>query len=332
MAYECFTSLVGVKECVEPENKYFINQTGLSADQITELMDDSYADEGEFFEAMKQMAAEKMVADILTGISKSGLTHSFIESPKNIGYINDNALISPVSTFVGVYLEMPALRDYLNININRIGLFLDHTGDVDVLVYNLSTGEEIATETISVEAGKPTYIQTELSISANRNKTRIGLFYDSTGVNPYSTPPKSTGCASCGNGYQSFGGNTRFSGASFTAPYVFGGMTKRNNTHGLLVEYSVSCDNLSWLCTMKSLLGLAYLYKIVEEIFAYGLKSGGQFSEQKTTNMANNEERYNLAQYEYQKNLKIVLRSVSMPSGQCFTCNSRTDVISRLPA
>lgn len=329
MSLECITSLVELEDCTTAATRFTINQTGLSPEQINELLDDSYPSVSSFVTAMKQFAAERLVSDVITMISPKSKSMSVIDNGK-VGFIESNDTIT-ASNYVGAYFDIPRTNDFIKFSLSRIGIFQDTTGDIDVLIYNLSTGELIDTQTISAVADTPTYINVEVELPTNRQRTQIGVFYDSTGINPYSTVSKAGSCFTCGNGFYVASRYLRYSGLEISAPFINSSVTTKSNTYGLVLDFALICDNESFLCTMRDILGLAYLYKVVEQIFEYSIKSGGQFSNQKVTNAANNEERYNLAQYNYQTELKKVLRTIQLPNGLCFSCNTSTEVKSILP-
>jgi len=331
MAYECIKSLVSLAGCETATTKYTINQTGLSPVQIDEFMDDSYANREDFIEAMKDLAAAKLVSDVITMISPTSKAVSTLESGK-IGFIRDNNTITP-QAFSGAIIDIHRTQEFAKVQITSLGIFADYTGDVPILIYDLVNGTLLQTVTIAATAGVPSYTDVEFEFAMKQNRTQIGIFYATAGILPFSTPAKESGCTNCGNGYNYHNGPyMTFSGATSASPFIKSSTTNRTNTYGLLVNYTIACDNENWLCTVKDMLGLAYLYKVVEEIFAFGIKSGGQFSNQKVTNQENNVERYTHSEYLYKTELKKVLRTVALPSGRCFTCNTNTMIISQLPA
>ncbi len=328
MNTECLERLVSLKGCETAETRYTLNQAGLSVKQIAELMDDSYATEEEFVEAMKKFAAEKLVSDVVAFLSKTGTTFSRLES----GSVAEPILDTPkvVSGWAGVKIRVEATGENLRLVFPRIGFFAAADAVVKVKVVNLWRGEELDEVEVDAKAGKVVWSATDVSIPVGGRGGEFALIYDGAGsVSANATKVMGGSCRKCGIGWVGGGLVSRRGGTFADASGT--GYQSGDTTSGLLVDYTVYCDMAATVCEIGDVIGLAYLYRVVEQIFEFGLKSGGQFSNQKTTNYKRNEDRYKHAQWSYMNEMEKVFATSVMREGLCWKCRTSTRVLTKMP-
>ena len=230
--------------------------------------------------------------------------------------------------------ELRKLTDVMDVNI-KAGVAADKdyakatSADVqeDFSFHMKTIGEEISEVTVSVQSG----VVASKEINLDFPITSLAIVYDTTGIHSYKTTLSSSGCVSCGRNDSRSSGFITISSKEIESPYVKNTLSSKNETSGLQVDYSIVCDPSLWLCSIRTELGLAMLYRTAYELLAYSLNSGGQFSNQKVTNSERNQERLTLFEYNYGQQLEKFLKSVKFPTGRCFECFRSITTVNRLP-
>lgn len=325
---ECLENMVGLVNCTDGSEPFKLNQIGYSVDQLQQLMDDSYATVSEFFEACRSIAVEQVITDMLTHMPSSAKGTTGLETG-NIGFESETREVITQTGWKGIKIDFYNNSDYLKFVISRVRLYADFTGDKDIKVYNLNTGQEVASVTVSAVAGQIVEVNTDIEVPSGRANLRLFVGYDTAGDSAYKVQTTQNGCRSCrGSRTSAYVLN---SAATISAPFTAASVSSANDTGGLMIDYNVECDNRSYLCQVRGHLGMPILYKTAMQVLEYGARSGGQFSEQKMMNAENNEARYIQAQEKYESELSKALKHMRMPVGRCFYCDTVTEVVNRLP-
>ena len=323
----CLENLVGLEDCTTSTRPFLINDIGYDADQLGELMDSSFATVDDFFNANVRTAARLMQNDLFS-MMPAQMKIMSVQEGKTIGHYPELRKSFTGTGISGIRQLLHNPSDYLKIRITRIRLFTEFTGNIDVSVYNLNEGNVVETVTIPTVAGALASFDTDIEIQSSQQDINLFIGYDTTGKDIYSASLTGSGC--CGKrGINS--GWCNFYTGTVVSPFIESSFESIDTSPGLSYDYEIVCDNLQWFCTHRTMFGMAMLYKTAMTILESNLFSGGQFSEQKTLNYENNKMRYDLAAGHYENQMKQALASMRFPRNRCFTCNSMTEVLNRLP-
>jgi hypothetical protein len=329
---DCLKTLISLDGCESSSTAIYdlAKHTGLSREQLHQLIDDSYANIDDWFDGMKDLAAKRLATDVITHMDNSVKVNTLLEN-SIIGDIADNKQETTHSDYVGVFFDTLDLHEYMTLSINKVSLFTNYTGDVDVLIQDVKTGENIATRRISCVAGEVKSTEVNVDIPINARERKIAVIYDASGITSYKTTIYNSGCSDCGShGY--FGSRyASVQAVEMESPFLRQNKSKSSDTGGMQIDFSFSCNQKNWVCSVSNLLGLAMLYKTAYEMLSYSLNSGTQFSDQQTNNLERNIERRDNFEFRYGEELKKVLQHIKIPKGLCFYCNTKTEVLRRLP-
>ncbi|MCA1763872.1 MAG: hypothetical protein LC664_12895 [Flavobacteriales bacterium] len=322
----CLENLIGLSDCVDSTAPFLINDIGIDANQMRELMDASYANVDAFFTANRRTASRLLESDLYGRVPSQMKSQSVLEG-NTVGMYPDQRKQFSGSGISGIKHRVYNDSNFLKIRIKEIRLFTDHDGDVDVKIYNVTTGQEVGSVTVACEAGKIASTQCDVEVQSLRQDLDIFIGYDVAGITSYNAGNYGKFC--CGNSFRS--GWCTFQSATIESPFTSSEIKGANYSPGLTYDYEIVCDNLQWFCTHRSLFGMAMAYKTAISILENAMDSGGQFSNQKTTNYEKNANRLETFTAHYNDQISKSLRSVRFPRNQCFQCNTITEVTNRLP-
>jgi hypothetical protein len=200
-----------------------------------------------------------------------------------------------------------------SINISKISLHLQHVGDVDLKVWNITNGTTIYGETVAVNNNKVSILP-KLKIRNNGRPLLIAVGYDKTGIvsEHYSMTGDCRDCPikSCGKHIKGFGADFNVSSWSYT---------RTAHTSGLEIDYSLICDYENLICQYGEWLAAPYVYKVCAEIIKYGLTTyrWNETEKPKFELMLGDFGR------KYDKAMSIALDSIILPSNECFGCKNQ---------
>lgn len=325
---KCLTNLVGFDDCEVGTEPYKLNQF-VSKEQLTELLSDSYTTVDAWVTATTLFAAQRLTTDVLSKMPSSIKVESLLEN-NTAGRFNDGKKETTATNYAGIYVRFYDWRAYVKLNINKISFYGNYTGNLEIKVVDLLNGQEIATTTIAVEAGKVSAKDVTIAVPIGMRETDIGIIYDASAITSYKTTISANGCSSCSNS-GAISRYAHFSGMNVTSSFLMGDKSLRQDTAGLSVECSFVCDQSQWVCSIAGSLGLAMLYKTLYELFHSSLNSASQFSNQQTTNYEANVERMTSFEYNYGQELEKVTKNARVPDDICFRCNPRIGIRNVLP-
>jgi hypothetical protein len=199
------------------------------------------------------------------------------------------------------------------------------TQDVDVLVYNLVTGELLDTLTIPCVANKISTVFVNKTYQSDKRKLDIILVYDTEGISSNTTYLNGDGCLHC-NGYKY--SNAYISSAAVTidegSSKIRSSLVGVNHTYGMSINYSVQCAIENWACEISNLLALPILYKFGEEIMNYSLYYSDRQNSKTIIDLERNKERLAMYKEEYNKSLMATVKKINLPIGDaCFKCDGQ---------
>lgn len=214
-------------------------------------------------------------------------------------------------------------NDHAALYITNLRLLVNYTGDVDVKLWNLYTGQAEQTETIACTAGQIAQADVLWSLPNNGQRGRYFVGYDATSVPTWKT---NIGARDYG-GCNCAGGSIKarevyVSGSKVTGDVLAGNLVSEQGTSGLAVTFSVSCVSDYLLCSLKQALALPLLYKTGEQL-AYRIKHTKRLN-RLVAYMGDYQELIEYFEREYAKHMTQLMKHLVPPSGPCFTTTNPT--------
>lgn len=333
----CLDNVIGVRsECsnTTPTTSLYIDSL-VSTKEMEKFVDAPHDTVSDLFTERLAMAIEEVRTDVYTHFSGNYITRSIIDS-KRIGIFDEhrNASAAITNTYKGIEVRMNQTASSMKFVLSGLKFYSDHTGNVDVKVYNTISGELLDTITVAAVADEMVEVVVNKEYSSNLEPLYLGFVYDSTGVAAFKSTVGLTGCSSCSNtAYHSVNSwlQTRAINNSTASDVIQDNITGTSDTGGLSIVYSVECDHKSWMCNQKSILARPILYKTAEVIMEYALYGTDRFNDHNTK-----KEDYTARQLMYKEKydelMKSVLNNMRMPNNDpCLKCERTNRMVTSLP-
>jgi hypothetical protein len=329
----CFDNLIGLTgTCNDTasDSGFTLGDIGISNDFLANIVTNEFSD-GEALAANKiNLATKLVVATISNFFSDRYKTNSVIDGTR-IGQPSDNLQIISGSNLRGIEIELCNDTSFLDLCISQIQLQLDHTGDVDVLFYDLAQDRLLATETVTVAPNEISTLDVALNFVSDRRDLDLIAVYDATGIDSIKTTIDTTGCSTCSGGRSLSRLNGFLSARGIEIPAasqkIQKNLTGKGDTGGLSLQYSINCNHESWLCTIKKNLAMPILYKTGVELMEYAdtVSINSRSNTTVTMNKEAIEERREIYDGKYRETLENVLKRIKLPQDRkCFECNLKS--------
>jgi hypothetical protein len=333
----CLDNLLGIKsECTDttPTVSLYIDSL-VTSSEMEKFYDAPHETVKAMFDDKLNDAINVVKNDVYSQFTGNYITHSVIDS-KRVGiYDERNAASDAIAaTYKGLEIKMDQSKSSLKLVISSIKFYGNHTGNIDVKIFNTLTGETLATETIAAVAGEVVEAFTNYEYSGNLEPMFIGVMYDSTGVDAYKSTVGLTGCTSCSdtayNQVNSYLG-VRAVNNSTGSSVVQSNLTGTADTGGLSIVYSVECDHKGWMCNQKNVLAMPVLYKTAELLMEYALFNSSRFNDH-STNRDKYVERQMMYKDKYDETMKGVLNNMVLPVNDiCLKCERTNRLVTSFP-
>lgn len=333
----CLDNIIGVRsECSDttPTFSLYIDQL-VSTKEMEKFVDQPHDTVSDLFGERLGMAIDEVRTDVYNHFTGNYITRSILDS-KRIGIFDEHrAVSSPIaSTYKGMEVRMNQTTSSMKFVLSGIKFYSDHTGSVDVKVYNTISGELLDTITVAAVADEMVEVVVSKEYSSNLEPLYLGFVYDSTGVDAFKSTVGLTGCSSCSNtAYHSVNSwlQTRAINNSTASEVVQDNITGTSDTGGLSIVYSVECDHKGWMCNQKSILARPILYKTAELIMEYALFGTDRFNDHNTKKQSYTDRQLMYSE-KYDKLMKSVLKNMRMPQNDpCLKCERTNRLATSLP-
>lgn len=328
----CFNDYIGLRGVCDGNSvSVYLEQCGITADMLNKfnythddvksLLLDQLDQSSDFVSRQIKMlqAGEVLAADVLVNA--------------RVGHPERNrAVVAAKTGFdAGLLVELEKDTDYVQINVDSISLFLDFTGSVDVLVYDLTEARLVDTISCSATAGQMTYTDVNKVYRAQARNMALAFLYDSTTSSYKTTALANQKCGSCSSKKLKQSHYTSVSGVKFADgdDKTISNTKYESDTAGLSVTYTVRCDYNQWICKNQSVLLTSVLYYTAYNIARYGLNSPRLNSE--TLDMRTTLEAIrDNAESNYNNEINSVVGVMTIPQNDCFKCNQKSRSITTL--
>jgi hypothetical protein len=273
----CIESLIGLKECSlpEPTTGLYIDELGINQTFLGQIITDQYVSGVDLFIDKRQFAWRKLSSDVLLRLTPAMKADTVIEGKRVGQVLTDYSNVQPFlgsGRYGGIRLKIePNNLSYLNLYLSDINLAIADTNlNVDVLVFDMTTLKLI--KTINYQQGNVEQFIGE-EFKAGRKKLDLAIVYESQ-VNTVKFIPKKGSCYDCGGRVReahicpfvdAIGIELTTDGTSVLSS------ASSKYTTGMSLNYNVSCDRQSWMCSIGGLMALPLAYLTAAEIYNYAL-------------------------------------------------------------
>lgn len=333
----CLDNVIGIRsECTDitPTVSTYIDDL-VSTKEMEKFVDAPYETVKELFDNRVSMAVNEIKTSLYTAFTGNYITRSIIESKRIGQYDEHNAASAAIATtYKGIEVKMNQTKSSVKFVISSIKFYGNHTGNIDVKIFNTLTGELYATETIAAVAGEHVEAFVNYEYSGNLEPLFLGIMYDSSSVAAYKSTVNLSGCHSCGaSEYYNINSflQTRAINLDTGDAATQSNITGKSDTGGLSIVYSVECDHENWMCNQKSILARPILYKTAELLMEYVLFQSERFNDH-STNFEKYKERQLMYKDKYDELMLSVVKNMILPKNDvCMRCERTNVMATSLP-
>lgn len=288
-----------------------LKDIGISETMITRVIGDEYTNAQELFDQKLEFSKRLMFDFAAMEYSKNTYNASAIES-RTVGKRMDGT--KPAYAGYGGYI-MEVDNDLdVGVNINKIAVQLQHDGDVEFKIWNIETGVELWSETITIASGVMSYLQPNILVKSRGRKIKVAIGYDKTGIvsNYYKMSGDCTSCPAmwCGKYVKGYGAD--FDTSTWE-------ITRNGHNSGMSIDYSLACLYEQIVCANRHMIAVPLLYKVGAELMGYAL----------TTYRFNDTDEKKFQQilshcaHNYDMSMRKVFENIRVPNNACYGCNPR---------
>lgn len=326
----CFDNLVALKELcnsVTPVSGIYLNDVGVDLNLVNSVITKEFASPQEFVDSKLNLAITTIKSEIYNKYASHIKTRSVVENAR-VGYTVSNLVSVTGGGNRGIFLQVYNNANFFELEISQLNLHTNFTGTIPVFIYDLDQNVLLDTVNVTSVAGEISVNYPHLKYTADKKYLNLWIGYDATGINSYKTTAIKNQC--CGK-YCNTNSYVRAKGVTATAPFVEENLTQIQDTAGMSIVYSLTCDPYGWMCSIAQLLSLAIAYKAASEIFKTAVLQTPQSrtNNATTVNYELMEKNYNYYERKYVEALESVTKRVNLPCDSiCFECSppARTTV------
>ena len=329
----CFDNIISYKGgCTSASGLLLDNLIPIR--EVEKYVGDDYSTAAELIEEKIDFAVSNVKNEIITQFKDAYIPRTILEN-KRAGFIAETQTEKAAAAqYRGIELRVCNNESYLSLYVSSIDTYLNHTGALNVLVIDTMTGETLDTITVRSVAGEVVTTYVDKTYNAEKRKRRIAFVYDCTSIPNYLTSLIGEGCTTCNGGQYNL--NDWITGRAIKydtgATPILTNISGHQDTAGLSINFSLMCDQESWLCSQRNLLAMPLLYRTAELILEYAYFNSDRFNSKTSIRKDEIKERIGLYHSDYKSHMEAILRNIKTPmDGICFTCKPRSKSITTLP-
>lgn len=331
----CFDDLITLDGCsnVPSSSGFTMGDIGITKHEIDQYINKEYQSANALFEAKKTFSINLIANQIHNHLQPRYKGTTLVDG-KRVGFIADNkqTQANTGTNWVGQEFNLKNNSSFIELFISEVSLFTNYTGDIEVRIYDLKTGNILKDPsgndysfTITTVGDEVSTVYPQIKIQSAKKELDIVIVYNATGITPYKVSTIEQGCSGCNPCNR-----TRYSDVyGITIPNASGiikqSLSYTGYTGGMSVVYSINCSPNQWLCSVSNIIALPCLYKIASEIMDYALNSDqmnpktfAQFNFEKL------KERKDEYEFKYREALDNVLKNITIPNDPtCFFCQQK---------
>mgnify|MGYP001597488207 CR=1 FL=1 len=327
----CFDNIIALRgNCTDatPTSGLYINDIGITVDELNALITKDYASGEALFDAKLSFALKNVTNAIHTHFGGKYLASSVLDGQR-MGYFQDNLslIAGTADTSKGIWVEFCNDNSYVDLFVSELSLQVNFTGNVDVKVYDLYQNKLLDTLTVPTVAGEISTIYPHKTYKSNRKHLQVIFVYDTTAVSSYKTYLKQGGCTNCGTG--STYSNSWLTARAVTVlnadTKVRENLTQVGDTGGMSLIYGLSCNHSDWLCSHSNTIAMPVLYRTAAEIMEYGIHNSTRTNSNTMIDYDKMKERMEYYETKFGETFDNILGNMKPPQDKkCFQCNERT--------
>ena len=335
----CLDNIVGIdNKCTPdtPTSGLFLNSIGISIRELEAIVTEDYEDAIDFANQKIDFATQQIVNQIGVNFADRYRTNTILDGQR-LGYTstNLNTEAGEAGVLKGIELELCNSTSYLDVFLSSISLHLNHTGNVNVVVWDLLQNKLLDTIVVAAVSGCDVQVDINKTYKSDRKRLHLFIGYDTTGIQAVKTVIKESGCSTCNaTSFTSVNNHIRARGSKVNnaATKIDKNVFGVGNTSGLGFTYAIECNHEDWLCTIRNLLGLPILYKAGAEIMEFASLNSTRLNEKTLIDLDKLEDRMVKYGMQYEESFQNVLKRIKLPKDvRCFECNPRAQMTTSLP-
>lgn len=326
----CFKDIITLRGTCNDEtsaSNFFINDVGISQEELDSIVTKDYTSSLDFFEKKRDFAIRYIIQNIHNHFQDKYKANSVLRSGR-IGFGKENLpIISGIAgTMKGIHVEVCNQSSFVDLFVSSISLQLNFTGNVDIKVYDLFENKLLDTIPISAIAEQIITVYPNKTYKSLRRESDIIFVYDTTGIDSIQTTTTVNGCTDCGGGGGSFNQLNSYTRArsvkvSITDTKIENNIDGSNDTGGMSLIYSLNCNHEEWLCAISNSLGMPILYKTAVEIMEFALHNSTRLNTETLLDADKIKERLDLYEFRFKESMENLMKNIKLPKDEkCFEC------------
>lgn len=335
---ECFKDIITLRgHCSDAASVsgLLINDIGISNEELDSMVTKDYNDSFDFFQQKRDFSIKQIVANIHANFVDKYKANSILKSGR-IGFTKENLvqIAGENGKMKGIQIELCNQDSFVDIFISSISLQVNHTGNVDIKVYDLFQGKLLDTIPITAIANEIVTVYPYKTYKSDRRAASIIFVYDTTNSTPFGIASVETtvtkgGCKECGSGGTMMKLNQYLSTQSIMIDVadtkIDGNLEGSPDTGGMSIMYEIHCNHEDWLCTISSSVAMPILYKTGAEIMEFALHASNRVNTETILDFDKIRERLELYDLRYKESMLNLLQNMKLPDDEkCFECRIKS--------
>lgn len=325
----CFTNIITLDSTCSgdlPTSGLYGSRAGITRSYISEILTKDFKNEEDFFNEKLALAVDLVVNDVHSTLQPKYKSVSVVNNFRSGIFQENQVEIAAFAGYKGILFNINDERTALDFFASELSLFLNHTGDVTVNVFDLMQNKILDTVIVPSVAGSISTVYPLEKFISNRKKQQLFFAYDATGKPSYKTVLNSNICSSCSeffieNSYERIGSFT----LGLAEDAILSSLTPANDTGGLSIVHSLQCNHSQWLCSISNLLAYPILYKLASLCHEHALMTSPntRFNTTEGVNADLIQRALDLSELRYREWMDTKLHSIQIPNDStCFQCKS----------
>lgn len=326
MALSCLNNLIGIKPgcgLADPSSSFYINNLpGIDIELADKGSNKEFKGGIDLIQEKIDFAGEVLTQDITTFLTPYLKQNTMLQS-ETIGRFSEDMPLKAAKAgfYRGILIDMSD-RNYLNINISQVRLFVNTAFTDNIYIIDLVEGKILDTVAVTTTANEYTVVTLNKTYYTGKQKMQLFIGIDAGLTGQYEAQLINGGCTECAG--QGFKGGSFIAGEiSKSGALIRDNYTAIAHTGGVSINYSLNCDAKPFVCNISNAIAMPLLYRagaeiIDEALYSRRLNSLVTFHADDLNELR---ERY---MAKYSELMESIMQTVKLPNdGLCFRCSPR---------
>jgi hypothetical protein len=321
-----YIGLRGLCDDVTPASDLFVNDLpGVSLKMLSGVASEEQQSFAGVWEEIQNRSIVMLEADILARMQRFFKTRILLSNSLTGKFRTEYPDYTEASgAFIrGTHIELCYTKN-TEVFINWVIIYFDTAHSGNLTIYDTNDGSTLGTVPYVATVGE-NLIQVNLAKEVYAQRRRIAIGYDGS-----LSGTQQTNVNSCFCGDNSVAWVRGFEIASGST-VLEDDLTKTGNTHGMLVNFNVTCSINNFVCSNRDFFKTALWYKMGEQLMVERQISEriNQFT---MVNMDKASELAELYGDKYAENMDSVLKNLQLEGDDiCFPCNKKRTIAYATP-